>query len=45
MVVSAFIALPLVPVADLGSTPIPGINQAARDTVGWPAYVREVAAV
>jgi 4-amino-4-deoxy-L-arabinose transferase-like glycosyltransferase len=36
------IALPLVPVAHLGV--IGTINQAARDQVGWPAYVRQVAA-
>lgn len=42
-VISALIALPLIPVTTLGSTPIPGINQTARDTVGWPAYVAEIA--
>jgi len=42
-VVSALIALPMVPVAELGSTPIPAINQTARDSVGWPLYVRQVA--
>jgi 4-amino-4-deoxy-L-arabinose transferase-like glycosyltransferase len=44
-VVSALIALPLVPVTALGDTPIPGINQSAGDQVGWPTYVRQVAAV
>jgi 4-amino-4-deoxy-L-arabinose transferase-like glycosyltransferase len=44
-VVSALIALPLVPVTALGDTPIPGINQSAGDQVGWPVYVRQVAAV
>jgi hypothetical protein len=43
--VAALISLPLVPVDHLGETPIPGINQTARDTVGWPAYVREVGRV
>lgn len=43
--VSAVIALPLVPVSVLGATPVPGINQAARDTVGWEAYVGEVGSV
>jgi len=43
-VIDALIALPLVPVRDVGDTPIPGVNQAARDTVGWPAYVDQVAA-
>ncbi|MEJ3404844.1 glycosyltransferase family 39 protein [Rathayibacter sp. YIM 133350] len=44
-VVSALIALPLVPVAAVGATPIPSINQATADSVGWPEYVRQVAAV
>ncbi len=43
--VSAVIALPLIPVGDLGATPVPDINQTARDSVGWPRYVRQVAAV
>jgi hypothetical protein len=29
----------------MGRTPIPDINQAARDQVGWPVYVRTVADV
>jgi 4-amino-4-deoxy-L-arabinose transferase-like glycosyltransferase len=41
--VSAVIALPLVPIADLGRTPVPAINQAVGDTIGWPVYVRQVA--
>ena len=44
-VLCLLIGLPVVPLSALGNTPIPGINQAARDTVGWPSYVREVAAV
>jgi 4-amino-4-deoxy-L-arabinose transferase-like glycosyltransferase len=43
--VSALIALPLVPVTVLGDTPIPGINQSVGDQIGWPTYVRQVAAV
>src|SRR3954447_11833721 len=43
--VSAVVALPLWPVTVLGATPVPGLNQLARDQVGWPTYVREVAAV
>lgn len=43
-VVSAVIALPLLPVGVLGSTPVPGINTAAADTVGWPRYADRVAA-
>jgi hypothetical protein len=42
--VSAVVSLPLVPVSVLGSTPIPAMNQTTADTVGWPAYVAEVAA-
>jgi hypothetical protein len=41
-VVSATIALPLVPVRALHDTPVPGINQAVADTVGWPVYARQV---
>jgi len=43
--ISLVIALPVIPVAMLGRTPVPGINQAARDSVGWPTYVRQVADV
>lgn len=43
-VVSALIALPLLPVPALAATPIPAANQATADQVGWPAYVRQVAA-
>ncbi len=43
--VSGVIALPIVPVNRLGDTPIPGINQAAADSVGWSRYVEQVAAV
>ena len=41
-VVSLLIGLPVIPLSALGNTPVPGINQAARDTVGWPRYVDEV---
>jgi hypothetical protein len=44
-IVSAIIALPLVPVRALHDTPVPGINQAVADSVGWPAYARQVEAV
>ena len=43
--VSATIGLPLVPIASLGGTPVPSINQAVGDTVGWPRYVQQVANV
>ncbi len=42
---AAVTALPLVPVSALGRTPVPGVNQVARDQVGWPTYVGEVTAV
>lgn len=43
--VSLVLGLPLVPASVLGSTPIPGINQVGRDSIGWPTYVREIAGV
>ncbi|HZZ97438.1 MAG TPA: glycosyltransferase family 39 protein [Jatrophihabitantaceae bacterium] len=43
--VSLLIALPLVPVSTLSDTPIPGINQVARDSIGWPRYVGQIAEV
>jgi hypothetical protein len=42
--IGALVALPVVPVARLRDTGIGAVNQTARDQVGWPAYVREVAA-
>lgn len=42
---AALIALPLVPVTALGGTPVPDVNQTAADSVGWPAYAAQVAAV
>ncbi|MEP6630587.1 MAG: hypothetical protein ABJA89_08955, partial [Lapillicoccus sp.] len=42
--VAAVISLPLVPVSVLGATPVPAINQSARDQVGWPIYTAQVAA-
>ncbi len=44
-VVAAVIALPIIPLSVLGSTPLPGLNQAVPDQVGWPAYVQQVASV
>jgi len=40
----AVVALPLVPVDDLKSTPIGAINQTARDQIGWPRYVQQILA-
>ena len=44
-VVASVISLPVLPVSLVGRTPVPTINQAARDTVGWPAYVHQIASV
>ncbi|HEU5271394.1 MAG TPA: glycosyltransferase family 39 protein [Jatrophihabitans sp.] len=44
-VVSVLVGLPVIPLSVLGRTPVPAMNQTARDTVGWPAYVDEVSAV
>ncbi|UYM07162.1 glycosyltransferase family 39 protein [Solicola gregarius] len=43
--ISVIIALPVVPLQFLGSTPVPTFNQIAQDQVGWPAYVEQVAGV
>jgi hypothetical protein len=43
--VSAFVALPLLPPAVLARTPIPAMNQATSDQIGWPVYVRQIAEV
>jgi hypothetical protein len=40
--VSLVLGLPLIPLSALGGTPVPGTNQVAQDSVGWPAYVREI---
>jgi hypothetical protein len=40
---SVLLSLPLVPLSSLPSTPIGAINQTARDQIGWPTYVREIA--
>ena len=42
--VSGVISLPLIPLSALGATPIPGMNQATADQVGWPEYVSQVEA-
>src|SRR5271169_1297774 len=35
------VALPVVPAADVHSTPIVALNYDAGETMGWPAYVRQ----
>ena len=42
---SALIALPLVPESVVGATPMPMMNQVTADSIGWPAYVRQIAEV
>ncbi len=44
-VVSAVVALPLLPLAVLGDSPVPAMNQLARDQIGWPTYVQQVGSV
>ncbi|GAA2137026.1 glycosyltransferase family 39 protein [Glycomyces algeriensis] len=43
--ISALVALPLLPVADVGGTPISAMNSSVPDGVGWQAYTDQVAAV
>ncbi|THV30779.1 glycosyltransferase family 39 protein [Glycomyces paridis] len=40
--VSAVVALPLIPVAEVGDTPIPDMNSTVPDQVGWQVYVEQV---
>ncbi|MGH1561325.1 glycosyltransferase family 39 protein [Mumia sp. DW29H23] len=42
--VGVVVSLPVLPVRTLGDSPVPELNMAAADQVGWPAYVRQVAA-
>jgi hypothetical protein len=42
LVVSAIIALPVVPVSSLASTPVVDINYDAGETVGWDAFTATV---
>src|SRR5262245_31692210 len=39
------IVLPIVPVGSVRHTPIVTLNYDAGETIGWPAYVREIGAV
>jgi 4-amino-4-deoxy-L-arabinose transferase-like glycosyltransferase len=43
--VSLVLGLPILPLDTVGSTPVPGINLLAADSVGWPTYVRQVTQV
>ena len=42
---TAALGLPIYPVAVLHATPQPAVNYDAGETVGWPAFARQVAAV
>lgn len=44
-VASPVIALPLIPVAALAATPVPAINEVARESVGWPRFTAAVTGV
>jgi Dolichyl-phosphate-mannose-protein mannosyltransferase len=39
------VTLPVVPASDLGDTPIVDLSYDAGETIGWPAFVEQVAAV
>lgn len=41
--VSVVTALPVLPLSVLADTPVPAMNQAIRDQVGWARYVTQVA--
>ncbi|KNX35989.1 glycosyltransferase family 39 protein [Luteipulveratus halotolerans] len=41
-VVAAAISLPVLPLGVLARTPVTAMNPTVGDTVGWPAYVRQV---
>ena len=43
--VSAVIALPLIPVSQVGDTPVSDLNLAVQDSIGWPTYADQIAAV
>uniref|UniRef100_UPI001F0530A8 hypothetical protein n=1 Tax=Nonomuraea lactucae TaxID=2249762 RepID=UPI001F0530A8 len=38
----AVIALPLIPAGALAATPVPAINEVARESVGWPEFTAAV---
>jgi hypothetical protein len=42
--VALVVSLPLIPLAVVGDTPVPGINLLIADQVGWPEYVDQVEA-
>ena len=44
-VAAAVISLPVVPERLVGDTPLPGMNAVTGDSIGWPTYVDQIAAV
>jgi 4-amino-4-deoxy-L-arabinose transferase-like glycosyltransferase len=40
--VSAVIALPLIPAAGLAATPVPAIDEVVRESIGWPQFAAKV---
>ncbi|GIH02421.1 hypothetical protein Rhe02_04880 [Rhizocola hellebori] len=44
-VASALIALPLLPVTEVGQSPAVALNPTMGDQIGWPQYVAQLAAV
>ncbi|WP_440103371.1 glycosyltransferase family 39 protein [Streptosporangium sp. H16] len=44
-VLSVVIALPVIPPPALEGTPVAGINEVARESIGWPEFAARVAAV
>lgn len=40
--ISVLVALPVLPVSALARTPVPAMNQAVSDQIGWPVYVRQI---
>jgi 4-amino-4-deoxy-L-arabinose transferase-like glycosyltransferase len=43
--ISAVIALPLLPVATMAATPIPAINEVTAESVGWPEFDAAVSGI
>lgn len=39
------LALPLIPVSWVAATPVPAINEVARESIGWPRFAERVTAV
>ncbi|MCU1359973.1 MAG: hypothetical protein JWN99_1262 [Ilumatobacteraceae bacterium] len=45
LIVSALIALPIIPASHIGDTPIGDINADAIEAIGWPVFMDQVEAV